>query len=158
MSLTSGLLCNYNWFALLWSSCTAWNTLVVSNTAVPDTGSTNVSRKEKKKSIGKGRRVFAARCLAWLCACACACVCIIAHAHAPNSLRYEMLMNVDNVFYSFGRFGCYGLMGHFYDSIVYYSWLYITLRYFIEQWRPAQFTFILISRSNDLGMQFRRNQ
>lgn len=42
-SLISGLLCNYNWSPLCWSSCTAWITLVVSSTAAPGTGNTNVS-------------------------------------------------------------------------------------------------------------------
>lgn len=42
-SLISGLLCNYNWSPLRWSSCTAWITLVVSSTAAPGTGNINVS-------------------------------------------------------------------------------------------------------------------
>lgn len=43
-SLTPGLLCNYNWSPLFWSSCTAWITLVVSRTAAPGTGNINVSK------------------------------------------------------------------------------------------------------------------
>lgn len=54
-----GLLCNYNWSPLFWSSCTAWITLAVSSTA--GTGTINVSKRQLTRAFNVSSNPFPSR-------------------------------------------------------------------------------------------------